>query len=266
MSFDTSSILDLYVRPSDAELRVSWVSTAPPGTFFQLYQDGKRVFCGTEREIYLPHPPGNPRYVVGTCLSSEVALDLSAELPGVPGGGNRVSLSWIGGTFLGLDIAGFNVRMGSVPGGPVQPTPVARITAYVQGLTTDGFGMGGFGIGSFGLASASYSWTSDPVVSGTWNVSVTPFNEAGNEGTPTTSSVVVSGPPAPPARDTNGNRPTYTLTTTDPGGFGAGGFGIGGFGTLTGFGLGGFGSGSFGTGAGPTLTFATLNWLASPGV
>ena len=42
------------------------------------------------------------------------------------------------------------------------------ITAYPSGIYTDGFGFGGFGLGGFGQSASTYTWTSEPLTSGTW--------------------------------------------------------------------------------------------------
>ena len=109
-------------------------------------------------------------------------------------------LDWQGGTYLAADLAGFHVYGTPAPAAVVDyTTPIATITAYPAGISTDGFGMGGFGMGGFGSSASTYTWTSGPLAGGTWNFGVKPFDAAGNEGMPSTSSVSISAPPRPPA-------------------------------------------------------------------
>lgn len=271
MSFSQATIRDVTIGRRDAELAVSWVSSSASGTWFQVYVDGDLAWYGTARTCLLPHPSQasrgqSIRIEVGTVAAAEVQDDFSASLPAAIGGGQRVTLSWIGGTCLAADIEGFHVYQGTTAGGAVDySAPVATIAAYPQGVLMDGFGMGGFGDPGFGCIASSYAWTSKPLTPGTWNFAVKPFDLAGNEGSATTSSATVAGPLRPPARDTNGRRVAYTLNRSTAGGFGTGGFGAGGFADGTGFGLGGFGLGGFGAGAGLGDPYVTLTWQASPG-
>lgn len=267
MPFDQSSIHDVTLSRRDAELAVSWTSSAPAGTWFHGYSDRVRVFATTRRYAVIPYPVGTVRIEVGAVLSSEQHLDLSSQLPGVPGGGSRVAVEWLGGTFLDPDIESFHVYAGDAPGGAVDySAPVATVTAYPGGIILDGFGLGPFGGGGFGLSASYYGWQSDPVLSGTWHVAVAPVDAWGNEGTPYAWPVSVSGAPQPPARNATGQRVTYSLVRGPDGGFGSGGFGQGGFGVDNeGFGLGGYGLGGFGEGEGDGPSHVVLSWLASPG-
>jgi hypothetical protein len=200
-----------------ADLIVAWVSTDPDGTLFQVYVNRVLAWHGTSRTCVLPAPAaGSPtRIDVGAVGSSEGLIDLSASLPTPPGGGDRVKLAWVGGSYLGTDIAGYHVYSGTAAGGAVSyATPIATIPAYIQGIATDGYGVGGYGQGGYGSAPSSYSWTSDPLVGGTWNFGVKPFDDAGNEGTPQTTSAVVAAPPNPPAANAAGKRLTYAYNPT----------------------------------------------------
>jgi hypothetical protein len=200
-----------------ADLIVTWTSSDPDGTIFQVYVNRVLAWHGTSRTCVLPTPAaGSPtRIDVGAVGSSEGLTDLSASLPTPPGGGNRVRLAWVGGSYLGADIAGYHVYAGTAAGGAVSyATPVASIPAYIQGIATDGYGVGGYGQGGYGSAPSSYSWTSGPLSGGTWNFAVKSFDEAGNEGTPQATSAVVAAPPSPPAADADGRRLTYTYNAT----------------------------------------------------
>ena len=230
----------------DADLAVSWVSTAAAGTWFQVYLGGVWTWCGTERTAVVPMPPGNVRIDVGAVLPDEAELDLSAELAASPGGGSRIELTWLGGSFESPNIAGWNLYLGDAPGGAVDYTAaVGTVAAYPGGIITDGWNLGGWNLGGWGEAAGLYSWTSVPVLSGVWNVAVVPFDAAGNEGTAATASVTVTGPPQPPARDPLGNRVEAAVAYTT-GGWNAAGWG----------------SGGWNAGSGP---YVVLSWLASPG-
>lgn len=209
MAFSQATITDgPRFRRSNADLVISWASSSPEGTWFQLYQDRRLIWSGTDRSVRVAYPVERSRYEVGTVLASEARTDLSGSLPAVPGAGDRARITWAGGTFLADDIAGYRIYSSAVPGGPVvTSSPVAAVPAYDGGIITDGFGMGGFGTGGFGRAPASYEWVSGPLAKGTWQFSVAAYDAAGNEvGTPASGSVAISGPPAPPARDAAGQR------------------------------------------------------------
>ena len=92
---------------------------------------------------------------------------------------------------------------------------LADITAYPSGITMDGFGFGPFGSGGFGAAASTYTWTSEPLLSGNWFYAVVPYDSAGNLGTPATTSVLITVPPAPPGLDDDNLRLTYTYDATD---------------------------------------------------
>lgn len=213
MPFDDSVISDISARPFDADLFLSWSSSAPAGTTFQVYADGVLSWHGAELSCVVPLPSHRVRVDVGAVAAGEGKTDFSAGLTPPPGTGSRARLTWTGGNYLDPDgsLRGFHIYGEATPGGGIAyGTPLGFVAAYPGGRGTDGFGMGGFGSGGFGSGSGSYSWTSDPLISGTWNFGVKPVGTAGNEGTATTASVAISVPPAPPAADANGKRLTYT--------------------------------------------------------
>ena len=118
----------------------------------------------------------------------------SSELPPAPA--RRAVLSWVGGAFLGDDIAGFYVYASASAGGIINyATPAATITAYPVGIYTDGFGLGGFGLGGFGSVGGTYTWSSPTLQQGTWSFAVVPFDATGNTGTGTTVNVAIASPP-----------------------------------------------------------------------
>lgn len=217
MAFSQATISDVRVTRDGVDLLVSWTSSAPPGTTFQLYAAGMLAWHGFARSAVLPAPrPGvRTRFEVGTVAADEGLADFSADLPVPDGGGTRVSLGWQGGRHLGADILGFYVYSGTTAGGAVSyAAPVATVAAYPQGLYTDGYGMGGYGSGGYGSSASTYSWTSGPLSGGTWNFAVKSFDAAGNLGTARTTSAVVAAPPNPPAANAAGKRLTYVYNST----------------------------------------------------
>ena len=123
----------------------------------------------------------------------------------------RAQLTWLGGSFLGTDIAGFRVYSGATPGGAVDySSAVTDITAYPAGILTDGYGLGGYGAGGFGQVAGTYSWLSDPLVSGTWNFAVAPYDAAGNVGTAATTAQSIAVPPLEPGLFSDGVRLHYS--------------------------------------------------------
>jgi len=260
MPFDNSPIADVLPRRADAELSVSWSSTAPAGTVYQVYLNRVLAWHGTRRYCVLPHPTARARIDVGAVLAAEARTDFSASLPSVPGGGQRITLAWVGGSYLGGSIEGFRVYLGLAPGGAVSyARPVATISAYTGHVTTDGYGLGGYNLGVYGLAASNYTWTSGPLAPGTWNTAVVPFDTAGNDGAIQTAAVTLAGPPGPPTGA------AYILNHQAPGGYGSGGYDVGGYGVGTGYNVGGYGVGPYGTGEPEGLPFVTLSWIASPG-
>lgn len=222
MAFDQSNITDgPNVTRHGAKALISWSSSDPDGTPYQLYADGVLVWSGTARSVVLPYPSTRTLYRVGAVDPSEAGTDLSATLPTITGSGGaaRVKLTWIGGTYLdaagGGDLAGFHVYGESAPGGGIDyVTPLAKVMAYRNNIVSDGWGVGGWGEGAWGAAAGRYSWTSDPLGAGTWNWGIKAFDRAGNESAAETISLAVASPPRPPAADANGKRLSYSYNST----------------------------------------------------
>lgn len=190
---------------------MSWTATAPSGTLFQVYLEGELVYGGVGTWCAIPMPQAVGRIDVGTVAAGERQVNFSASLPPRPP--RRACLSWQGGTYLGADLAGFNVYGGSSPGGAIgYSQPLASLPAYTAGVVTDGYGNGGYGQGGYGQASGSYSWTSPPLAGGVWNWAVCPFDSAGNLGPLQTISITLEAPPPPPAPFPSGARLQYLYT------------------------------------------------------
>jgi hypothetical protein len=210
MSFSQTSILS--VNPpvqNGTQLLLSWTSTAPEGTLYQVYLNQQLAWCGLGLACSISMPTALSRIDIGTVASADVQANLVSELPATPS--RQATLSWLGGTFQGADIGGFHIYGELTPGSGIDYTTiVATIPAYIAGIITDGFGYGGFGQGGFGQSAGSYSWTSQPLSGGTWNWSVTSYDTAGNEGDVQTAAVTITAAPLPPSPFANMSRLEYT--------------------------------------------------------
>lgn len=216
MSFDDTVISGISAKPFDADLFLSWASSEPAGTTYQVYLDQRLVWHGTALSCVVPLPTARVQVDIGAVGVGEGTTDFSADLDPPPGTGSRARLTWLGGTYLDDDIKGFNVYGEGTPGGGIDyDEPLAFVAAYPANVILDGFGYGGFGQGGFGQSASSYEWTSDPLTSGTWEFGIKPITYAGNEGTAVEDSVDIEVPPEPPAADANGNRLTASLNTSN---------------------------------------------------
>jgi len=218
MAFSQATIQDITWNRRDAEIAIRWSSSSADGTWFQVYINQSLAWYGQARNCVLPMPSTDSGRQVqvdlGTVLPAEAHTDLSASLPAVAGGGQRVLLQWVGGTYLDPDIEGFHVYSGTVPGGAVNYSILlGTVVAYPGDIYTDGWGLGGWGLGGWGMSEGNYEWISPPMAPGVWNFAVCPFDHAGNEGTALSQSATLAGPPRPPARNAAGARLTYSLTT-----------------------------------------------------
>jgi hypothetical protein len=221
MAFSQTSITS--VSPpvwSRGQIHLSWTSTAPAGTWYQVYVARKLAWFGQATNATVPGPSDRSQVDIGSVDSAERAADLSASLPAPPS--DRVNLKWSGGTFQDANIVGFRIyaQSGFGSGGfgdggfGMGSPPIGNVLAYTPGIYTDGFGYGGFGEGGFGSAAGSYSWTSQSLAGGDWSFSIVPYNAAGNEGSPVVGSATISAPPNPPAMNPFGKRLTVTYNAT----------------------------------------------------
>jgi hypothetical protein len=213
VSWSQSSITRVN-RPVEygTHLFLSWTSTAPAGTTFQVYVDRKRAWHGTGRSASIPLPPTGQvsRIDVGTVGDGEAHADFSASLSPAPM--RYALLSWEGGTYESPDISGFLVYSSDAPGGPVDyTTSIGTVPAYTSGIITDGYGYGGYGDGGYGEAAASYTFTSGQLLDGVWTFGVKPFDTAGNIGPTSEVSVSIMAPPFEPPLFGDGNRLHYTF-------------------------------------------------------
>jgi hypothetical protein len=227
MAFSQATILD--VSPPQlrgSQVYVSWSSSSPAGTWFQVYVNQRLAWSGQRLWTWVPIPAGPVRIDIGTVDAGEQDTSFATSLPPAPS--RRVQITWQSGTYKGPDLAGFRVYGSDAPGGAVDyTTALADITAYPAGIATDGFGLGEFGAGGFGQSASSYTWTSGPLAAGTWNFAVVPYDAAGNAGVAQTTTVTLAGPPrAPAAFAGTATRLQYALNGFGQVGFGCGGFGL----------------------------------------
>ncbi len=222
MAFSQSEITGVNVQMDGPQLYISWISSAPPGSVFQVYVDSRLAWYGTSLRCYTPVPArasGRNVWVdVGTVDPSEAQADFSASLASASNGGPQVQFSWPGGTYLDTtgndDVQGFRIYRGDSAGEPVDwSTPVGHVPAYPGGWVCDGFGLGGFGLGGFGRAASTYNWATAGLASGVWNFAIVPYDHQGNNrGTGQSVSVTVNAAPLPPAASAIGPRLTYTYS------------------------------------------------------
>ena len=210
MSFDPTTITEVLPPvPTQGHLWLSWKTTAPAGTYFQVYIQQKLTWWGTSTYCSVPVPSSAVRIDIGSVGSGQQTTDFSSTLAPTPD--NKALLSWLGGTYLDStgnnNVAAFHVYGSSSPGGSVN---YGSMLATIPIDPSDGFGLGGFGQGGFGRSAGTYSWESGPLDSGTWQFAVKTVDLYGNEGTASTSTIVIVGPPNPPARNAAGQRLTYT--------------------------------------------------------
>lgn len=187
-------------------LVVRWTSTAPPGTVYELRVDGRLAWTGKSLEATIPAPLERVRVSVVVAGEAE-------EFDPAPA--TRARLSWVGGAYLDPsgagDVAGFRIYGERRPGvGINYATAIGDLPIGGDGVFFDGYGYGGYGEGGYGFASSQYSWTSPVLSAGEWAFAVRPYDAAGNEGDPITTSVVIAAPPKPPAFDAARRRLTYT--------------------------------------------------------
>jgi hypothetical protein len=211
MGFSQATIIEVGPpRIWGSQVSLSWTSSSAAGTWYQVYLDQALAWFGQRTSVRLPVPSTGPvRVDVGTVDAGEEQTSFVSLLPSAPA--RRALLTWLGGSFLGIDIAGFRVYGSGGSNGSIDLTsPLADITAYPAGILTDGYGLGGYGLGGFGQAASTYSWTSDPLTAGTWKFAIAPYDEAGNQGTAQTTSVTISAPPLAPAPFADGTRAHYS--------------------------------------------------------
>jgi hypothetical protein len=129
---------------------LSWTSSSPAGTWFQIYLNDALAWWGqVTRATLILGTVGPIRVDIGTVDAGEEQTDFSSSLAPAPA--RRAELSWLGGSFEAPDLAGFRVFGSDVAGGSVDMSRIlSDITAYPSGILTDGFGFGGFGDGGFG--------------------------------------------------------------------------------------------------------------------
>ena len=212
MPFDPTVISNPRLARDGDTLAVSWDSSAPAGSWYQVYLDRALAWHGTTTTARLPWPHGQTQFDIGAVLPSEADADFSALL--ATGYLERAELTWVGGTYLSPSIESFSIYGSAVSGGVVdQSKPIGKVAAYLDGIVTDGWGVGGYNFGGWGRSASTYSWTTPVLKPGTWSFLVFALDAAGNRSAPPSiASVSIVGPPAPPARDpATGSRLRYVF-------------------------------------------------------
>jgi hypothetical protein len=216
MSFSQSTVTEVFPpRIWGGQVAIAWTSSSPAGTWFQLYLDHALAWWGQRSTVRLPIPQsgaGPIRVDIGTVAPGEEQTSFAGSLPAAPQ--RRVELSWLGGAFLASDIAGFRVFGSDTAGGAIDYSiKLADITAYPGGVLTDGYGLGGYGTGGYGEVAGTYTWISNPLLTGTWSYGVEPYDSAGNVGSAVTTSQAIAVPPAEPGLFTDNTRLHYTYSS-----------------------------------------------------
>jgi len=199
MAFDESVILSI-AKPAwqAGQLFLRWTTSAPAGTWFQIYVARALAWSGKASYASIPTPSGDCRINIGAVADGEQNTDFSASLPTAPE--NRIRLQWQGGLYEGLDLASFRIYGETAPGSGIDYAKLlGEVAAYPGGFLIDGWNLGGWNEGGWGFTASDYSWISEPRYSGVWGFAIVPVDSAGNEGTGTVGYATVGVPPAPPA-------------------------------------------------------------------
>src|SRR5262245_56486084 len=148
-SFSQATIIEVFppiVR--SGQVYLSWSTTSPAGTWWQVYINGQLAWHGQRLWTWVPIPSGPVRIDIGTVGTGNELTSFAAMLPSAPS--RRARLSWTGGSYG--SVAGYRVYGPDAPGGAINYGRIlATIGAYPAGIDTTGLG------------SPSYSWTSDPL-------------------------------------------------------------------------------------------------------
>lgn len=226
--FDPTVIVDLRAYMDATALHVTWKTTAPAGTWYQVYVNGRLAWEGTDRYVDVPYPSTAGARVlidVGSVGFANRGVDYSGTFGHA---GNRARLSWYGGRYLDRNLRGFNVYGSPGANLPVSLTnKIAYVDAAPGGVWRDGYGRGGYGRGGYGHAEIGYQWTSAVLTSGDWQFAVAGVDAAGNvDPSPPVITQTIATPPSGPVPRADGKRlwvesfdpatGTYTLGWTPP--------------------------------------------------
>ena len=182
MAFAQATILS--VSPPQvcgSQVYVSWTSSSPAGTWFQVYVNQRPAWTGHGARRGSPSPPDQ-------CGSTSAPLVPASRIRTSPPRSARVRRGGCSspGSRAPTRVStwrAFGCTGPTAPGGPVDnSTALADITAYPLGIDTAGFGLGGFGSGGFGQLAGNYSWTSGPLAAGTWTFAVVSLRRRGERG------------------------------------------------------------------------------------
>jgi hypothetical protein len=212
MSFDQTDISDLQVVIRGVELLISWTSSAPAGSWYQVYLAAVHVATTQATAIIVPTPQRPVAVQVGVVGSADRNTDFSSSLPTVSGAEGSALLEWLGGHWEADDLAGFNIYASPSAGAAISyTTPVAYVPAFPAGIL-DGAGMGPAGQGGAGHAAVAYAWESGRLGTGSWSFAVAAVDAAGNvDPSPPTTTQAILAAPRPPAPNATGDRLTIAV-------------------------------------------------------
>lgn len=233
MAFDTSVITEVFHAQEGSRVTLEWTSTAAAGSWYQIYIQGILAWWGTERHATIAAPRGLIDVQIGAVGTGQQTTDFSNagfdalgfDVVGLDVSGlltapisTRARLAWTGFGAAeyrifegasGFDHGGFD--LGGLDG---SAGTLVGTVAGLEGISTDGLDAGPFDSGGLDTLGGNFIWISDPLMRGDWNFSVVPYDEAGNAGTPSLTTVTITAPPRPPTPNTRGKRLTYTYNAT----------------------------------------------------
>ncbi|MEW4569319.1 hypothetical protein AB1L88_15750 [Tautonia sp. JC769] len=203
MAFDESGItVWLEALPDSVELLARWDDARPPGTWYQVYLNGRLLEETRSRSLVLPWPEGRCVVRVGAVPEAEAGTFQAPAAPAGLGTGTRPTLSWAGGPHqrvAGRPVVRWDVFGASEADGPIDySTPIGLVAAVSGSGKTGGWGSGGWGSGGWGRAARRYRFRDRDRPSGRWHYGIVPVNDRGVRGPAAEVSVVVAAAPRGP--------------------------------------------------------------------
>ena len=92
------------------------------GRKYQVHLNQQLVWSGIGLSCTIPLPTAISRIDIGTVGTDETQVDFASELAFAPA--RQATLSWLGGTYEGVEIAGFHIYGEQTPGGGIDYTKI----------------------------------------------------------------------------------------------------------------------------------------------
>lgn len=190
-----ANISDIRVSQTVGDFRVSWESSDPPGTWFQVYLNGRLAWSGSEQVADVASPIVGRRIALDVLAvdRQDAAKDLSSYLA------TRLDCAYLQWADVG-DADRYDIYCGTAPGDttPDYTTPVGSVPARPFGMVLGGWGVGTWGGGFWGTGSTLYRWSSAPLAGGDWTFGVKAVDAAGISGPAVEETVTITAPPSAP--------------------------------------------------------------------